>query len=157
MLTISKTFCISDKPTSDPSMFKKKVCVPKIEINYEAKVNPNMFEVINHFQHWIQKNHLTLEVSNSFAYNMSLYMCYSYPKASFKQLLWISKTSTLYTLIDDIIEKARTVEEANKKVDKVLSLFFQSVEDSNMIEKNNCDHLLTKSAELFRELFGMYL
>lgn len=132
----------------------KKVSVPKIEINYKAKINPNMFEVIGHLHSWLQKNSSDFEINDAFVHHMTLYMSYSYPNANFKQLFWICKTSLVSFTLDDMLEKVNNVKEANKNTDQMLELFFKNSNIHN--QPDYFSQLVVKSAELFQELEGKY-
>lgn len=100
------------------------VLMPNIRLNYEVKVNPNLFETLTHFTHWLNKYIKNPKYFEFTLYDFCVYMAYCYPEATTKQLLSISEVMVWAFVGDDqVMEQFKTYEEAMVYVNKLLSLW----------------------------------
>lgn len=90
-----------------------------LKLNYEVNVNPNLFEALTHFNHWLNKYVPSEKQQKINLYDICILNAYCFPDASVQQLLGFTQTMTLLLVCDDLVLKQmesyeKAVEFANK-------------------------------------------
>lgn len=76
-----------------------------LKLNYEVNVNPNLFETLTCFNHWLNKFVPSKKQQKINLYDLCILNSYCFPNASVQQLLGFNQTMTLLLICDDLILK----------------------------------------------------
>lgn len=91
----------------------------KNQLNFESKVNPNIFETLSYFNRWVEKNVPSKKRDNFNLYDIFILNSYCFPDISGEKLVGFSQIIALLLVCDGLlIEHVDSHDKATEFVEK---------------------------------------